>query len=87
MKVKSFFLFCHFLKFLFLSFLKDPTIPNNYTLLASVPIRVYNQFSLQIQSSLLVGTSGPVTYVGVLVTEKAPGGFSFLFFSYCQRVL
>lgn len=65
-------------------FFEDPTIPNNYELLASVTDMVYNQFTVQIQFNLLKSSSGPVTNVGMLVTNNPnsliqTSGFSFPF--------
>ncbi|XP_026220777.1 receptor-type tyrosine-protein phosphatase beta-like isoform X30 [Anabas testudineus] len=48
----------------------NPTIPNDYELLASVTDMVYNQFTVQIQFNLLKSSSGPVTNVGMLVTNN-----------------
>ncbi|XP_051915969.1 receptor-type tyrosine-protein phosphatase eta-like isoform X2 [Hippocampus zosterae] len=48
----------------------DPPIPENYESLASVNEKVYNRFTIQINSSLIADTSGPVTNFGVLVTEN-----------------
>nr|XP_020469476.1 receptor-type tyrosine-protein phosphatase eta [Monopterus albus] len=48
----------------------NPPIPPNYESLVEVTNTVYNRFSLQIDSSLLNNTNGPITDVGVLVTDS-----------------
>ncbi|XP_068595959.1 receptor-type tyrosine-protein phosphatase beta [Brachionichthys hirsutus] len=50
----------------------DPPIPENVTSLVEVSEKVHNRFSLQIDSRLLNNTNGPITHVGVLVTQKLP---------------
>ncbi|XP_049578499.1 receptor-type tyrosine-protein phosphatase eta isoform X2 [Syngnathus scovelli] len=47
----------------------DPPIPANYESLTIVNEKVYNKFTILINSSLIVETSGPVTHFGVLVAE------------------
>ncbi|KAG7244497.1 hypothetical protein INR49_030149 [Caranx melampygus] len=63
-----------------------PPIPLDYESLLVVTERVYNKFSLQIERRMLDGTNGPVTHVGVLVTENPPGNnlSSFLGKTYHQ---
>ncbi|XP_065812681.1 receptor-type tyrosine-protein phosphatase eta [Labrus bergylta] len=46
----------------------DPPPPKNDGSLLKVKDKVYNMFSIQINSSLLNNTNGPITHVGVLVT-------------------
>ncbi|XP_037111316.1 receptor-type tyrosine-protein phosphatase eta isoform X2 [Syngnathus acus] len=48
----------------------DPPIPANYESLTIVNEKVYNKFTILINSSLIVETSGPVTHFGVLVAEN-----------------
>ncbi|XP_077372151.1 receptor-type tyrosine-protein phosphatase eta isoform X2 [Festucalex cinctus] len=48
----------------------DPPIPENYETLATVNKKVHNRFTIQINSSLMVETNGPITHFGVLVTEN-----------------
>ncbi|XP_074533307.1 receptor-type tyrosine-protein phosphatase beta [Halichoeres trimaculatus] len=49
----------------------DPPIPAvDDKSLVSVKEKLHNKFSLQINSSLLNSTNGPITHVGVLVTDK-----------------
>ncbi|XP_061628616.1 receptor-type tyrosine-protein phosphatase eta isoform X1 [Phyllopteryx taeniolatus] len=48
----------------------DPPIPVNYESLASVKEKVYNRFTIQINTSLMVETSGPITHFGVLLTDN-----------------
>ncbi|XP_053283864.1 receptor-type tyrosine-protein phosphatase beta isoform X3 [Pleuronectes platessa] len=47
----------------------DPPIPPNYEELLELTGKTHNQFSLQINRELLDNTKGPVTHVGVLVTN------------------
>lgn len=47
-----------------------PPIPDNFESLVRVSEKVYNRFSLKIDSSLLNNTSGPITHVGVLMTSN-----------------
>ncbi|XP_067357782.1 receptor-type tyrosine-protein phosphatase eta [Channa argus] len=47
-----------------------PTIPDNYMSLSSVSSMTYNKFSIQIKPSLLNDSNGPITHVGVLVTNR-----------------
>lgn len=60
-------------------FFTVPPIPDNFESLVRVSEKVYNKFSLKIDSSLLNNTSGPITHVGVLMTSNLSGGFLFLF--------
>ncbi|XP_040893831.1 receptor-type tyrosine-protein phosphatase eta isoform X3 [Toxotes jaculatrix] len=55
-----------------------PPIPPNYESLLVVTSKEYNKFSIQVDRELLNGTNGPVTHVGVLVTNNAPGDSSTL---------
>lgn len=65
---------CFFSLFFFLFFLfKDPPIVQDYNQLVNVTERTHNRFSIQIDSGVLNNTKGPVTHVGVLVTNKSPG--------------
>ncbi|KAM8891688.1 receptor-type tyrosine-protein phosphatase beta isoform 1-T1 [Spinachia spinachia] len=54
----------------------NPPIPENYQDLVSVSKKDYNKFTLQIESSLLNTINGPITHIGVLVTNKLPGATS-----------
>ncbi|XP_042352632.1 receptor-type tyrosine-protein phosphatase eta isoform X3 [Plectropomus leopardus] len=56
----------------------NPPVPDNSEKLVKVDNKEHYRFSLQIDSSLLDNTSGPITYVGVLVTDKIPGDTSNL---------
>ncbi|XP_044212573.1 receptor-type tyrosine-protein phosphatase eta isoform X1 [Thunnus albacares] len=49
-----------------------PPVPKDYNKLTMVTDTVYNKFSLQISSELLVNTNGPITHIGVLVTDNSP---------------
>ncbi|XP_042268585.1 receptor-type tyrosine-protein phosphatase eta isoform X4 [Thunnus maccoyii] len=49
-----------------------PPVPKDYDKLTMVTDTVYNKFSLQISSELLVNTNGPITHIGVLVTDNSP---------------
>ncbi|XP_077424965.1 receptor-type tyrosine-protein phosphatase eta-like [Vanacampus margaritifer] len=48
----------------------DPQVPVSYESLAFVNNKVYNRFTIQINSSLMDETNGPITHFGVLVTEN-----------------
>ncbi|KAK9516915.1 hypothetical protein VZT92_024823 [Zoarces viviparus] len=54
----------------------NPPIPDNYKLFVLVSSTTYNTFTLQIESSLLNSTNGPITHIGVLVTNALPGNTS-----------
>ncbi|XP_075944930.1 receptor-type tyrosine-protein phosphatase eta-like [Anarhichas minor] len=54
----------------------NPPIPVNYESLVLVSSKTYNKFTLQIESSLLNSTNGPITHIGVLVTNALPGDTS-----------
>ncbi|XP_037623767.1 receptor-type tyrosine-protein phosphatase eta isoform X4 [Sebastes umbrosus] len=56
----------------------NPPIPGNYESLVEVVEKLYNKFNLQIDSSLLDNTNGPITDVGVLVTNALPSDTSNL---------
>ncbi|XP_061677448.1 receptor-type tyrosine-protein phosphatase eta-like isoform X2 [Syngnathoides biaculeatus] len=47
----------------------DPPIPVGYKSLVSVKEKVYNRFTIQINTSLMVETMGPITHFGVLLTD------------------
>ncbi|XP_056244330.1 tenascin-X isoform X4 [Seriola aureovittata] len=47
-----------------------PNIPPNYESLLLVSETVYNRFSLQINRQLLSDTNGPITHLGVMVTNS-----------------
>ncbi|KAM8861615.1 receptor-type tyrosine-protein phosphatase eta-like [Synchiropus picturatus] len=51
----------------------EPTIPENFESLSMVNDIKYNQFSVQIDSKLLVSHKGPITSVGVLITNSPAG--------------
>ncbi|XP_041794912.1 receptor-type tyrosine-protein phosphatase eta isoform X3 [Chelmon rostratus] len=51
----------------------NPPIPEDYEQLVVVSSKVSNKFSLQINSTLLNSSNGPITHVGVLVTSNLPG--------------
>ncbi|KAM9854710.1 receptor-type tyrosine-protein phosphatase eta-like [Aulostomus maculatus] len=51
----------------------DPPIPENFTSLVTVDQKAHDRFSIQINSSLLVNTSGPITHFGVLVANSLSG--------------
>ncbi|XP_054633086.1 receptor-type tyrosine-protein phosphatase eta isoform X4 [Dunckerocampus dactyliophorus] len=51
----------------------DPPIPINDESLTSVDDKVHNRFTIQINSSLLLDTHGPITHFGVLVTDNIDG--------------
>nr|XP_040018737.1 receptor-type tyrosine-protein phosphatase eta isoform X2 [Gasterosteus aculeatus aculeatus] len=51
----------------------NPPIPKNYQDLVVVTNKEYNKFSLQIKRGLLDSINGPITHVGVLVTQTDPG--------------
>ncbi|XP_078113681.1 receptor-type tyrosine-protein phosphatase eta-like isoform X1 [Sander vitreus] len=53
-----------------------PPIPPNYMSLVVVTSTLYNKFTLQINPILLDSTSGPITQVGVLVTNTFSGNTS-----------
>lgn len=59
--------------FSFSYFSADPVIPENYLSLMTVTNKQYNKFTLEISPMLLDNTNGPITYVGVLVTNNLPG--------------
>lgn len=61
--------------FFFLSLFKDPPIVQDFKPLVDVTETTHNRFSIQIDPRLLNNTNGPVTHVGVLVTDKSPGRF------------
>ncbi|XP_039665211.1 receptor-type tyrosine-protein phosphatase eta isoform X4 [Perca fluviatilis] len=54
----------------------NPLIPVNYKSLVVVTSTAYNKFTLQIDPNLLDSTSGPITQVGVLVTNNFSGNSS-----------
>lgn len=62
-----------FLLVIFFSLFKDPLIVQDYKQLVNVIEITHNRFSIEIDSRLLDNTNGPVTHVGVLVTNKSPG--------------
>lgn len=75
-------------EFFLIFILEDPPILPNYESLLVVTERQYNKFYLQIERSLLDGTNGPVTHIGVLVTKNPAGGFLFLFLmSVCIAIM
>ncbi|XP_010764284.1 receptor-type tyrosine-protein phosphatase eta-like, partial [Notothenia coriiceps] len=47
----------------------NPSIPANFKLLVNVGSTLFSTFTLQIDQSLLDNTNGPITHVGVLVTN------------------
>ncbi|XP_063757414.1 receptor-type tyrosine-protein phosphatase eta isoform X2 [Eleginops maclovinus] len=47
----------------------NPPIPDDNESLVNVGSKVHNRFTIQIKSSLLENTNGPITNVGVLVTN------------------
>uniref|UniRef100_A0A8C3GCJ4 protein-tyrosine-phosphatase n=1 Tax=Cyclopterus lumpus TaxID=8103 RepID=A0A8C3GCJ4_CYCLU len=51
----------------------NPPIPENYESLVVLSNKEYNKFTLQIKTSLLNSINGPITHIGVLVTDAAPG--------------
>ncbi|XP_077938912.1 receptor-type tyrosine-protein phosphatase beta isoform X2 [Gasterosteus aculeatus] len=51
----------------------NPSIPENYQDLVVVRNKEYNKFNLQIKRGLLDSINGPITHVGVLVTQTDPG--------------
>ncbi|KAM9807799.1 receptor-type tyrosine-protein phosphatase eta-like [Neosynchiropus ocellatus] len=51
----------------------EPNIPENYESLSKVDDKKYNQFSVKIDSKLLVSNQGPITSVGVLITDSPAG--------------
>ncbi|XP_070827425.1 receptor-type tyrosine-protein phosphatase eta-like [Chaetodon trifascialis] len=53
-----------------------PPISEDYEQLVVVTNKVFNKFSLQINSTLLNSTNGPIRNVGVLVTNNLPGDTS-----------
>ncbi|KAM8750635.1 receptor-type tyrosine-protein phosphatase beta-like isoform 11-T11 [Acanthopagrus schlegelii] len=56
----------------------NPLIPPGSENLLVVKERLHNKFTIQIEPGLLANTSGPITHVGVLVTEKIPDNTSDL---------
>ncbi|XP_028442176.1 receptor-type tyrosine-protein phosphatase eta [Perca flavescens] len=56
----------------------NPVIPKNYESLVAVTSMAYNKFTLQIDPILLDSTNGPITQVGVLVTNTFSGNLSDL---------
>ncbi|KAI3371524.1 hypothetical protein L3Q82_024105, partial [Scortum barcoo] len=48
----------------------NPPIPDNFVSLSAVTSTAYNKFSVQIKDNLLSNANGPVTHVGVLVTDN-----------------
>ncbi|XP_036964427.1 receptor-type tyrosine-protein phosphatase beta-like isoform X4 [Acanthopagrus latus] len=56
----------------------NPPIPPGSDNLVVVKERLHNKFTIQIEPQLLANTSGPITHVGVLVTEKIPDNTSDL---------
>ncbi|XP_026167719.1 receptor-type tyrosine-protein phosphatase eta isoform X3 [Mastacembelus armatus] len=50
----------------------NPLIPTNYESLSVVQSKDYKSFTLLINPSLLDSTMGPITHVGVLVTDTDP---------------
>lgn len=59
----------------FFSLFKDPPIVQDFKPLVDVTETTHNRFSIQIDPRLLNDTNGPVTHVGVLVTNESPGRF------------
>ncbi|XP_034542618.1 tenascin-X-like isoform X4 [Notolabrus celidotus] len=57
--------------------ISDPPAPKNDNSLVTIKETLHYKFSLQLNSSLLNNTNGPVTHVGVLVTEHNPDTSSF----------
>ncbi|XP_068458580.1 receptor-type tyrosine-protein phosphatase eta-like [Clinocottus analis] len=51
----------------------NPPIPGNYESLVLASNREYNKFTLQMETSLLNHVNGPITHIGVLVTDDLPG--------------
>ncbi|KAM6925928.1 receptor-type tyrosine-protein phosphatase eta-like [Lycodopsis pacificus] len=54
----------------------NPPIPEDYESFVLVSSSTYNKFTLQIKSSLLNSINGPITHIGVLVTNALPGNTS-----------
>ncbi|XP_036068490.1 receptor-type tyrosine-protein phosphatase eta isoform X4 [Oryzias melastigma] len=54
--------------------IKEPPIPSNYTRMAKTVETQYNKFSVEVSPDLLNSSSGPITYVGVLLTQSIPEG-------------
>ncbi|XP_059191053.1 receptor-type tyrosine-protein phosphatase eta isoform X2 [Centropristis striata] len=48
----------------------NPPIPENYSTLVKVGTIAYNKFSIDIDPSLMDNINGPITHVGVLVTNS-----------------
>lgn len=63
-------MFCLPVLFFFFPF-KDPSIARDYKPLLTE--KTHNSFSIQIDSTLLNNTNGPVTHIGVLVASESPG--------------
>lgn len=59
----------------FSSLFQDPPIVQDFKPLVDVTETTHNRFSIQIDPRLLNNTNGPVTHVGVLVTDESPGRF------------
>lgn len=70
-----------------LFFSKDPPIPHHFESLVLVTEKTYNKFYLQIDSDLLDNINGPITHVGVLVTNSLSGGFLYLFLMWCNYII
>ncbi|XP_054475501.1 tenascin-X-like isoform X1 [Anoplopoma fimbria] len=56
----------------------DPPIPENYMSSVLVSTIAHNKFTLQIENHLLDNINGPITHIGVLVTNTPPGDTSDL---------
>lgn len=67
-------------------FFEDPPIPDDESLV-EVDTNTQGGFSIQINSSLLNDTNGPITYVGVLVTSETPGRFLLWVRNVCNYII
>ncbi|RVE72230.1 hypothetical protein OJAV_G00059530 [Oryzias javanicus] len=52
----------------------EPSISPNYTSMVPVVESQYNKFRVVVSPELLSGSSGPITHVGVLLTQSIPEG-------------
>ncbi|CAJ1057368.1 tenascin-X-like isoform X5 [Xyrichtys novacula] len=55
----------------------DPPAPKDVHFLVTIKETQHNKFVLQINSTVLSSTNGPITHVGVLVTDKEPSMSEF----------
>uniref|UniRef100_A0A8C7YC66 protein-tyrosine-phosphatase n=1 Tax=Oryzias sinensis TaxID=183150 RepID=A0A8C7YC66_9TELE len=53
--------------------IREPAIPSNYLSMANVSATEYHKFTIVVSRDLLNKSSGPITHVGVLLTQSIAG--------------